>query len=295
MIVDAHLHVFRSAHVLPRVVDALVPPEREASVEDLLGVMADAGVERAVLVPLATEDAYVAAVRRDHPGRFAAVAVADEAVQGRRAGVDPLEALAARRDGYRFDALRTQWLGDPGGPLADSPMLPVLRHLAECGRPLWTYVPPAQLPLLAQLPGTVPDLTVVLNHLGFCPHDMRVDEHGRPAFDDPFPGDTLDVVAGLARHPRVYLMFSGQYAMSREAPPYRDLQPIVRRLADAFGAERMLWASDYPWTRDVPGVHALLSLPEQMLPDLSAADLASVRGGTALGLFPHLRDDRGGR
>ena len=291
MIVDAHVHVFRTAHALPRVVDELVPPEREAPVEDLLDVMAAAGIARAVLVPLATEDAYLAAALRAHPERFAAVAVADPAVQGRVPGVDPLDALAARRAALPFHALRTQWLGEPGIPLAESPMLPVLRSLAEARRPLWTYVPPAQLPLLAQVPEVVPGLPVVLNHLGFCPHDMRVDPHGRPWFADPFPGDALDVVCDLGRHPAVRLMVSGLYAMSREAPPYRDLEPAVRRLAAAFGPERMLWASDYPWTRDVPGLDALLEVPGALLGDLGEAGLAAVLGGTALALFPHLRDD----
>ena len=55
-------------------------------------------------------------------------------------------------------------------------------------------------------------------------------------------------------------MLSGQYALSAEEPPYRDLDAIVRALAGAFGPDRMLWASDYPWTRDVPGYATLLGL-----------------------------------
>jgi L-fuconolactonase len=82
-------------------------------------------------------------------------------------------------------------------------------------------------------------------------------------------------------------MFSGQYALSREPPPYRDLDGVVSRLADAFGPQRMLWASDYPWTRDAPGYSTLLGLAERAFPD----DVAAVQGGTALELFPHLRGD----
>jgi L-fuconolactonase len=130
---------------------------------------------------------------------------------------------------------------------------------------------------------------VVLNHLGFCPHRMRVDRHGRPAFHEPFPPGSLDPVLRLAEHPEVRVMLSGQYALSREEPPYRDLAPIVRALFDGFGPQRMLWASDYPWTRDVPGYGTLLELAEQALPDASASDLAAIHGGTALELFPHLR------
>jgi predicted TIM-barrel fold metal-dependent hydrolase len=289
MIVDAHAHVFRRADVLPRAVDELAPAEREAPVEDLLAVVAEAGVDRAVLVPLAAEDEYVAETLRGYPERFAAVAVADAAVQGREPSVDPVDALERRRERFRFHAVRTQWLGDPGAPLTDSRMLPTLRHMAASGLVLWTYLTRDQVGLLEQLPDTVPDLRIVLNHLGFCPHDMRVDEYGRPHFDDPFPVGSLEPVLRLGAHPRSYLMFSGQYALSREDPPYRDLDEVVARLADEFGPRRMLWGSDYPWTRNVPGYSALLRLAEQALPGASPGDLAAIHGGTALELFPHLR------
>jgi predicted TIM-barrel fold metal-dependent hydrolase len=290
MIVDAHAHVFRPANVTPRVVDALAPPGRDAPAEDLLALMASTGVDRAVLVPLGPEDDYVAATLAAHPHRFAAIAVADDAVLGLTAE-DPVAALARRRERLHFDGLRTQWLGEPHQPLESSPFLPVLRALARDGLVLWTYLTRDQQPLLSQLPALVPDLRIVLNHLGFNPHAMTVDAHGRPAFADPFPPGSVDAVVGLARHPGMRLMVSGQYALSREAPPYRDLDDVVARLADAFGAERMLWASDYPWTRDVPGYATLVDLLAATFPDASPAELAAIRGGTAARLLPHLRDD----
>ncbi len=187
MIVDGHLHVFRPADVLPREVSELVPPERDAPVGDLLATMVGAGVQRAVLVPLGTEDDYVAEVLGRYPERFAAIAVADAALQGRDGG-DPVAALEARRAGFPFHGVRTQWLGDPAAPLADSPMLPALRRMAELDLVLWTYLTPDQLGLLTQLPAAVPGLRIVLNHLGFCPHDMRVDAHARPDVRRPVPG-----------------------------------------------------------------------------------------------------------
>jgi L-fuconolactonase len=288
LIVDAHAHVFRPAAVEPRTVDELAPAGRDAPIEALLAVLDAHGVDRAVLVPLGPEDAYVAAVLERHPGRFAAIAVADAAVQGRVAGVDPLRALADRAP---CSGLRTMWLGDPARPLSESPMLLVLRELAARELVLWSYLPPEQLPLLEQLPEAVPDLRVVLNHLGFCPHDMRVDEHGRPWFADPFPPERVAAVRRLARARETFLMLSGQYALSREPPPYRDLDGVIAELADAYGAERMLWASDWPWIDAVPGYGALLELPERCLPGASPSELAAVRGGTALRLFPTLRPD----
>jgi L-fuconolactonase len=289
MIVDAHAHVFLRADAMPRTVDELAPPEREAPVEDLLSVMAGAGASRAVLVPLGIEDDYVARVLRGHPDRFAAVAVADTAAKGLERGVNPVDALRRRHESFPFHAVRTQWLGDPDAPVTQSPMLPALQHMAETGLVLWTYLTRDQLGLLEQLPTAVPDLAVVLNHLGFCPHDMHVDRHGRPAFDDPFPPGSLDPVLRLAEHPQTRVMVSGQYALSKQGPPFSDLDGIVRALAEAFGPQRMLWASDYPWTRDVPGYGTLLSLAEHALPGASTEDLAAIHGGAALELFPHLQ------
>ena len=120
--------------------------------------MAEAGVDRAVLVPLASEDDYVAEALREHPDRFAAVAVADAAAQGRERGVDPVAALKRRREAFPFHGVRTQWLGDPAAPLADSPMLPTLRHMAETGLVLWTYLTRDQLGLLEELPAALPEL-----------------------------------------------------------------------------------------------------------------------------------------
>ncbi len=288
MIVDAHVHVFRPADVSPRGVDELVPARRDAPVEDLLAVMAEHRVGAAVLVPLDEHDDYVRDVLRAHPRQFAAVAVADPAVQG-RGDADPLDRLKQRRDVFGFHALRTQWLGTPGRPIRESPFFAVLRFLADEGLCLWTYLVPDQLPLADELARELPALTMVLNHLGFCPHDMRVDSHGRPAFDDPFPASTRAQLQRLSRRPNVRVVFSGQYALSRQEPPYPDLSEVVHEIVGAFGASRVLWASDYPWTREVPGYPALLELPRATFPRASRSELADILGGTALRLFPHLR------
>ena len=289
-IIDAHAHVFRPAAVSSRGVDQLAPAERDAPVEDLLELMGCNGVDAAVLVPLDAHDDYVAQVLAEYPKTFAAIAVAssDELQVG---GTRGLESLRARRDRFGFHGLRTQWLGEPGHPVTDSPALPILRYLAEEGLLLWTYLPPDQLPLLPDVVSELPDLRVVLNHLGFCPHDMWVDEHRRPRFDAPFPESTVQRVLRLSEASGVPLMVPGQYALSTQEPPYPDLFQVTRRFAESYGPQRMLWASDYPWTRDVPGYRTLLDVVPAALPDLDADDLARVLGGTARALFPHLASE----
>jgi predicted TIM-barrel fold metal-dependent hydrolase len=288
MIVDGHAHVFLAAAQSGRGVDELIPYDREAPVERLLGAMAGAGVDRAVLVGVDRDDGYLATCRREHADRFAAIAVAGHEELGRVAGVDPVEALERRREDFAFDGLRAGWFGDPGRPAAESPALPALRRLAEWGLPLWSYPPPEQLPLLLELPELVEGLTIVLNHLGFFPAAMQVDALGRPAFDQPLVPERVEAVLGLARHPGVVMMISGQYALSAEPYPHPDLDRLIRRSVEAFGAERCLWGSDFPWIESEPGYAETAGLVERALPDLGEAELAAIRGGTALRLFPHL-------
>ncbi|MBO0878380.1 MAG: amidohydrolase family protein, partial [Pseudonocardia sp.] len=67
---------------------------------------------------------------------------------------------------------------------------------------------------------------------------------------------------------------------------------VTRRMAAAYGPERLLWASDHPWPSRVPGYGVLPSLVDAALPDLDQAGRARVLGDTACALFPQLR--RGG-
>lgn len=277
--IDAHVHIFDRADRAPRGSDDLVPMEREAPLAALRERLASAGVDGAVLVPLDVQDEPVRTALESLSGPFAAVAVASEADQGRTAA-DPLTAVRARRRAFPFSGLRTTWLGDPTRPLTDSPMLPVLTWMASEGVALWSYLPPDQVVLLDELGSLVPDLSVVLNHLGFAPTGMRVDIHRRPRFDHALPGREVERVARLARHPGFHLMFSGHYALSAVEYPYPDLRTAGRLLLGEFGAERTLWASDWPWIDEVPGYGATCDVLDIAVPGLSDPERDQILGGT---------------
>jgi L-fuconolactonase len=49
----------------------------------------------------------------------------------------------------------------------------------------------------------------------------------------------------------------------------------------AYGADRLLWASDFPWILQQPGYSAQLALVDQLLPDISPSERAAILGGTA--------------
>lgn len=283
-VVDAHAHVFDRAAVSPRGVDALVPADRTATIEVFTDRLARIGAHRAVLVPLDHHDEYVAGCIAAEPDRFRAVAVAGEVELG-RTDRDPVEALRARLEAMPAAAVRTQWLGDPGRDLQDSSAMPMLRELADRGLVLWSYLPPEQAPLLEALIRVLPSLRIVLNHFGFTPNGMRVDDAGRPWFAEGITADAEDRVLRLADHEPVHLMVSGHYALSHDAAPYRDLAAVTGRLLDVYGTERAMWGSDFPWIDRDPGYTASLDVVDALHPQLTASGRADLVGGTVARLL----------
>ena len=43
------------------------------------------------------------------------------------------------------------------------------------------------------------------------------------------------------------MKISAFYALSKGQPLYLDLAPVIRRLLEAYGPERLMWATDCPF------------------------------------------------
>ena len=282
--VDAHLHVFEAvSDRFPRdVFEPLTPPQRSAPVEGLLEVMEEAGIDRAMVVAVSHHDEYLAHVLKTYPTRFAGVGVIGPE------GADHVADLRRRVETVGIQGLRVFSLGDPAIEPEALPVFPLLVAMADLDVKLWFYSEEAQVALLDRCLDLLPNLAVVINHLGFCPSiwdEMKVDEHGRPRFDVALPPSSLDTVERLARHRNVYVHFSGEYAFTKTGYPYADLRPVVDRIHRAFGAGRMMWASDYPWIADDPGYGPTAALIDHLLPELTAEERTAVAGATAARLF----------
>ncbi len=290
MIVDAHLHVFKALSArYPREVHELFPAELEAPVEDYLAWMQRTGVDRAVLVPLTPHDDYVVEVVRRHEPKFAWVGVMDANAE------DPVADFDRRADGTGMRGLRIHALGDPGiGDVRRLKIFPLLEAMRDQGSIVWFYAAPEQQALLIRVMERLPEMTVVLNHLGFCQQGYEKDRYGRPRIRTVLPPPTLETVRRLAEYPRVNAHFSGQYAFSQEEYPHLDLQPTVESLVEALGAQRLMWASDYPWIAEHPGFAEQLDLPRILAPTLSDAGYAAVMGGNAARMFGFEIEPHGG-
>lgn len=149
------------------------------------------------------------------------------------------------------------WYDNPA--LADG-----LACMSEAGLVLDALIRPRHLASLARLARRYPALTIVIDHAAKpCPPDWA---DWRAAMGE---------AAGL---PNVHVKLSGlltEMAVS-------DLPPCVDALIALFGAERMIWGSDWPVVRLGGDYRSWLALARSLVP---AADHAAVFGGNAARLY----------
>jgi predicted TIM-barrel fold metal-dependent hydrolase len=63
----------------------------------------------------------------------------------------------------------------------------------------------------------------------------------------PVKPTDLDNLRRLAEFPHTHVKTSAFYALGKKQAPYTDMAPLIRSLRDAFGAQRLMWASDCPF------------------------------------------------
>lgn len=283
-VIDAHLHLFKSvSDEYPReVFEPMTPTSREENAETYIKVMESAGVDKAVAVALSPHDQYLSFLHATYPDRFATVAVIDETAE------DQVGELERRIETCGLQGYRLFALGDEQLDPEQLPLFPLLETMSRLEIKVWFYADAAQVDLLDRTLELLPELTVVMNHLGFCPSissEMTIDDDLRPQFSVSIPPDSLEAVQRVSQREHVYVHFSGMYAFSRESYPYPEMAAMVGPIYEAFGPERILMASDYPWIYRNPGYPETLALVDEHLPDLSAEDRSLIRGGNAARLF----------
>ena len=230
--------------------------------EQMLAMMAEAGVERAVIVPPSWEgdrnDCALEAVAR-YPGKFA--------IMGRLPIEDPgsRERVADWKSqpgmlGMRFTfhtPQHKQWLNDG---TADW---------------LWPEAEKAHVPLMVNVPGSVrllarvaqqhPGLKLTVDHLACAAY--KKDDEAYPELDD---------LIALARFPNVSVKASAVARHTTEAYPYPRTQLKLRRVFDAFGPRRFFWGSDIS---SLPCTYRqAITLFTEELSWLSPQDLEQVMG-----------------
>ncbi|WP_322060636.1 amidohydrolase family protein [Paraburkholderia sp. J63] len=261
MVVDSHAHV---------------SPCWYEPVETLLHHMDRHGVETAVLTQMIgqVDNGYQQACVARYGARFASVVWVD--AQAPDVG-ETVERLAA--DGAAGVRLR------PGACLPDGTLPKVWRAVQSCGLPVScvgsaeTFAAPAFAALLA----AVPDLPVVLEHLGGTSAPVETDAAWALRRE----------VFRLARFPNVMVKLPGMgELMPRAATALRDgepfggrVHPLVGEALEAFGANRIMWGSDFPVVSAREGYGNALKLARASLAGQPAAVLDAIFCRNAQRLF----------
>ena len=259
MIVEWNAHMFSSdAERYPFHLRAAYIPDAAGlaadPLADYLARMDQLGIDRAVLV-------HPEPYGDDHRLLLDCLAREPERLRGAclfypndPAAPAKLAALARREPrivALRFHAHRGKELYL--GSFADEGVRALWRRAAELGLIVELHIGPNYAAQAAEAITAFPDLPVLIDHLG------------EPQFGSS--AEYADVL-GLARFPNVYMKLSGFDYISSEAPLYLDAKPFTRRLADAFGPERLVWGGGTP------------AIVDAQLDHFSAPERAKVKGGT---------------
>lgn len=232
--IDAHVHIFPAGsdrYPLGPGARRERLPLPSFTPEELFAQSRPAGVRRIVLIqysPYGFDNSYVLDAMAQHPGVFAVVGMVDP----RDRPDQRIRELAGR--GVR--GLRVSGDGrKPDEWLHDESTATVWRTAGELGVAVCPLIDPVFLPAIDQLCRKFPSTRVVIDHLA------------RIGAARPPEEASIALLCGLARHKNVQVKVSAFYALGAKRSPYLDLAPLVRRVLEAFGPERLMWGSDAPF------------------------------------------------
>jgi L-fuconolactonase len=267
--VDAHHHVWSLARGdYGWLTPALPLIHRDFGMADLAPLREAAGITTTVLVqaaPTVAETRFLLQVARDSGGVVKGVvgwvdlADPDAIPTLTRLARDPL--LKSIRPMLQ-DLPDPSWIlrADVGHALAALPRL---------GMRFDALVKPAQLPALLRMLDRHPDLAVVIDHAA------KPDIAGR--MWEPWARS----MRAAAANPRVRCKLSGLVTEAGPDWTIETLRPYFDFLLDCFGAQRLMWGSDWPVVNLGGSYQRWYAATVALMAGLTPQQRAAIMGGTA--------------
>jgi predicted TIM-barrel fold metal-dependent hydrolase len=160
-----------------------------------------------------------------------------------------------------------RWLAGPG-------MESLWKTGAETGQAMCCLIDASNLPEVAAMCQRLPRTPVVIDHISRIGADGTIRE------------SDVKQLCEMAKHKQVTVKISAFYALGKKEPPYDDLVPLIRRVLDAFGVERCMWASDSPYQLGGTNTYpASIALIRERMSGLSAGDQEWLLAKTAEKVF----------
>lgn len=259
--IDAHVHVWTpDTELYPLAAgygrDEMKPPS--FTPEELFEHARPCGVDRVVLIQMSFygfDNSYMLDTMRNHPGVYSGVAVIDDSSSNPANQMRELAKQGVR--GFRIYPRNLpvdRWLGGDG-------MRTMWKCGGEDGLAMCHLVNPDALAAIDVQCKEFPTTPVVIDHFA----RIGVDGTIRPR--------DVDALCRLARHRKTYVKLSAFYALGAKKSPYLDLISMIRRLLDAFGPERLMWATDCPYQVQEGHTYSdSIALIRDRLDDLSPGD-----------------------
>ena len=269
--IDAHVHVWTPDTAKYPLAPGYKKSDMQPASftpEELMKHAKPNGVGRVVLIQMSyyqNDNSYMLDVMKQHPGVFAGVGIIEETAY---APFTMRKLLPLGVRGYRIqpkDRTPDQWLQGEG-------MAAMWKCGAEEQIAMCHLINPEFLPSVDKMCQRHPETPVVIDHFARIGIDGKIRE-----------GD-LNQLCRLARHKNTYVKISAYYALGKKEAPYTDLLPMIRRVLDAYGPERLMWASDGPF-QVVDGHHYKPSIDLIKNMDLSDSDRQWLLAKTAEKVF----------
>jgi L-fuconolactonase len=130
-----------------------------------------------------------------------------------------------------------------------------------------------ELPCIVSVAERFPKLSIILNHLG------------KPDIANNIFASWAADIDRLAKHPNVVCKFSGILNQAKAGWTLKGLRPYADHVLRCFGAERLMWGSDWPPARLTAEYNAGWKVAHELLTHLPAADQEMIFGGNATRIY----------
>lgn len=250
-IIDAQLH-----DIGPRRNwgDIAEPVKQGVMTELMLAWMDAVGVQKALVFP--TDDAWAKAAVAENPGRFAGVYRVKNPE-----GADVADQVAESKTWPKSLGLRLSFgrvPADPEGKAGNA------KFKAGAFHPFFAACQEQRVPLFCSAYGYVhnigaiaeafPGLQLIVDHMGIAQPPLN------PRESPPWKG--LADLLPLGKHKNIAVKMTGAPVLSEQSYPFADVWKPLRGMIDAFGADRIMWASDtgrfmgrIGWHNHYPAAH----------------------------------------
>ena len=272
-IVDTHIHVWTAEDpTYPMYIEPGKYPWWKGTTTEYIAEKEEAGIDRAVIVQIPYhryDHSYALEARRRFPSVFAIVGLLD---------VHDVEATTEIERLLREDSIQGIRLSPGNEPWLDAKPTVAIGMAAEAlGVPVIVQIRPGQYDRFARLAASCRNTVFALDHIGGA------------ALTGESAGEFSRLLA-LSMHPNICVKTSHLYGLDRSPEEEAAIPAALERLRKAFGAERLMFGSNWPLVRSFGGLKRCVDGFCEAISGFTAEEQRLVLGGTARKLYRWERD-----